>query len=301
MVTPKQPRAQRSSSSTRAALRGTPRGLSVHVGLNSVNAKHYSGWSGQLTAAEADAKAFASLATANNMKAHLLISEEATRSNVIAAIRSAAAEARKGDLFFLSFSGYGGQLPNYRARAPSETWCLYDALLIQDEIYTELNRFPNDARLLLIMDSGRGVTITRSIPGLRPDADPARSRALPPSVTMRVFNEHTSLYERLLKDVASDPVFPAIPRMDQSSPVAAAGPPTVVITSAMAVQTALDGLFTSHLLREWRNGQFQGNYLTLVGVLKRTMPMTQTPHIVTLGSVQSFLREHPFSVSGTKR
>ena len=33
-----------------------PQGISVHIGLNSVDPRHYEGWAGQLTACEADAK-----------------------------------------------------------------------------------------------------------------------------------------------------------------------------------------------------------------------------------------------------
>lgn len=33
-----------------------PKGFYLHVGLNSVDPKHYSGWSGNLTTCEADAE-----------------------------------------------------------------------------------------------------------------------------------------------------------------------------------------------------------------------------------------------------
>ena len=41
------------------------RGLSLHIGLNSVNPKHYAGWSGDLMACEFDAEDMAALATAH--------------------------------------------------------------------------------------------------------------------------------------------------------------------------------------------------------------------------------------------
>ena len=37
-------------------------GLSIHVGLNSVDPNHYNGWSGKLQACEADAKDMARIA-----------------------------------------------------------------------------------------------------------------------------------------------------------------------------------------------------------------------------------------------
>jgi hypothetical protein len=41
-----------------------PKGLSVHIGLNAVSAKHYEGWSGELTACEFDARDMAAIAKA---------------------------------------------------------------------------------------------------------------------------------------------------------------------------------------------------------------------------------------------
>ena len=38
------------------------KGLSVHIGLNAVSAKHYKGWSGELTACEFDAHDMAAIA-----------------------------------------------------------------------------------------------------------------------------------------------------------------------------------------------------------------------------------------------
>ena len=39
-----------------------PQGISVHIGLNSVDPGQYEGWDGQLTACEADAKDMQALA-----------------------------------------------------------------------------------------------------------------------------------------------------------------------------------------------------------------------------------------------
>lgn len=65
--------AKRRPSSTSTGRTGTSRpaartkGMSLHIGLNSVNPKHYAGWSGDLVACEFDAQDMASLASAHNM------------------------------------------------------------------------------------------------------------------------------------------------------------------------------------------------------------------------------------------
>ena len=77
------------------------KGLSVHVGLNSVDPKHYEGWSGELMACEFDAADMAAIAKSQGIKPVLLLTKKATRANALAAIRAAAKQLSSGDLFFL--------------------------------------------------------------------------------------------------------------------------------------------------------------------------------------------------------
>mgnify|MGYP003438751464 FL=1 len=64
------------------------RGLSLNIGLNSVNTSHYGGWSGDLSACEFDAKDMAALATGRGMKASVLLTKDGTRAKVLAALRA---------------------------------------------------------------------------------------------------------------------------------------------------------------------------------------------------------------------
>ena len=81
------------------------RALSLNIGLNTVSAAAYEGWTGPLAACEFDANDMAALARAQGMKARVLLTKKATRASMLAAIRSAAKSLRAGDLFFLTFSG----------------------------------------------------------------------------------------------------------------------------------------------------------------------------------------------------
>ena len=87
-------------------------GLSLHIGLNAVNPAHYGGWSGPLNACEADAEDLRTVAVSQGFEPTLLKTSEATRDRVRAVIAAAAADAREGDIFFLSYSGHGGQVPD---------------------------------------------------------------------------------------------------------------------------------------------------------------------------------------------
>src|SRR5262245_13245822 len=114
--------------------------MSCHIGLNAVNPTYYSGWSGELVACEFDANDMAAIAKAKGMKSTMLLTSKATRAHALTAIRAAAKQLRAGDLFFLTYSGHGGQVPDVsgeEADKQDETWCLYDGELIDDELYLE--------------------------------------------------------------------------------------------------------------------------------------------------------------------
>src|SRR5215211_7628749 len=58
-------------------------GLALTVGLNSVDPKHYSGWSGELNACEADAEDMTSVVKSEGFKVTTLLTRDATRERVI--------------------------------------------------------------------------------------------------------------------------------------------------------------------------------------------------------------------------
>ena len=115
-----------------------PKGISLHIGLNRVDPSAYSGWAGQLTACEFDAQDMVVLARKQGFETHQLLSSHATRASVISAIESAAAQLKKGDTYFLTYSGHGGQVPDGNGDEPDaqdETWVLFDGQLVDDELW----------------------------------------------------------------------------------------------------------------------------------------------------------------------
>ncbi len=89
------------------------KGQALTIGLNSVDPKHYAGWSGELKACEADAKDMAEIARSKKFKVKILLTKSATRAKVKDEIMLAAKGLRVGDIFMLSYSGHGGQLPDF--------------------------------------------------------------------------------------------------------------------------------------------------------------------------------------------
>ena len=143
-----------------------PSGRSLHIGLNRVNPNAYEGWNGQLAGCENDARAMQSIARAQKLAPKTLLTRAATSSAVTAAIADAAATLLPGDLFFLSYSGHGGQVPDRNGDetedAKDETWVLYDRQLIDDELYALWGRFQTGVRIFVLSDSCHSGTASAS-------------------------------------------------------------------------------------------------------------------------------------------
>jgi hypothetical protein len=289
--------------------------LSLHIGLNEVDPRHYSGWSGDLVACEADAQDMEAIARARGMKPTVLLTQKGTRANVLAAIRAAAKSLKKGDFFFLTYSGHGGQMPDVTGEEDDkkdETWCLYDGEMIDDELYLELSRFPSGVRVLVLSDSCHSGSVTRVAPPRpAPGATVGRPKLMPPGVGMRTYQEHKDFYDQLQRDVlkaagkATEPEPGRAPAPTAVSPrqVAIANafkPGVILISGCQDNQTSMDGdqngAFTEQLLKVWSDGGFSGNYAKFHAVIKSRLPDTQTPNLFTLGDVSSFVVEQPFRV-----
>ena len=88
------------------------RGISLHIGLNTVDPSHYDGWDGALSACEFDANDMQSVAEGRGFETNILLTKNASADAVTAAIESAAGQLDSGDFFFNTYSGHGGQVPD---------------------------------------------------------------------------------------------------------------------------------------------------------------------------------------------
>lgn len=289
-----------------------PQAQALHIGLNEVSGVHYAGWSGPLAACEFDAHDMAAISKAQGMKGSLLITRKATRTNVLAAIRTAAKTLRSGDLFFMSFSGHGGQVPDVSGEEPDkldETWCLFDGQLIDDELYYELSRFKSGVRILVLSDSCHSGTVVRA-PRPVPGTPEQRPRIMPRAVGLRVYAEHKAFYDKLQNEVAKaaggrveDPDT-ALANVTVSGRLTAIvkqfQPAVILISGCQDNQFSMDGnhngAFTEQLLSTWNNGGFKGSYASFHARVRAGLPPTQSPNLFTLGPAATFLKQAPFSV-----
>jgi hypothetical protein len=317
------PAAQPKKAATKAAPKATtttkpavkPVAQSLHIGLNAVSPAHYGGWSGDLAACEADATDMQAIAKAKGMKPTVLLTANATRAAVLAAMRAAAKALKSGDLFLLTYSGHGGQVADVTGEEidrKDETWCLFDGQLIDDELYLELSRFAAGVRILVLSDSCHSGTVTRAVvPAHAATNGNGRPRMMPPAIALRTYRDHQAFYDGLQREVATqakasviDPdtalAQVAIDSSRLTAVVSTFGPAVILISGCQDNQTAMDGdfngAFTGRLLQVWNNGGFTGNYTQFRNVIVAGLPATQSPNLFVLGSAAGFLTQRPFTV-----
>ncbi|WP_296447873.1 caspase family protein [Rhodoferax sp. UBA5149] len=295
-----------------AATTSKARALSLHIGLNAVSTAAYEGWGGPLAACEFDANDMAAIAKSKGMKPTVLLTKKATRANTLAGMRSAARSLKAGDLFFMSYSGHGGQMPDIDHEEPDhkdETWCLYDGQLIDDELYFALSKFASGVRILVLSDSCHSGSVTRGMPPPPPPPG-QRVKLMPEAVAMRVYGAHQAFYDKLQRDVAKaaggavvdpDAALAQVGAAAQATALVGSFKPTVVLISGCQDnQTSMDGdhngAFTEQLLKVWNRGAFTGTYGNFHARIKAAMPPSQSPNLFVLGKATRFLAQTPFAV-----
>ena len=305
------------ATKTRILIPAPPKALSLHLGLNLVSAAAYEGWTGPLAACEFDANDMAAIARLKGMKPTVLLTKKATRAALLAGMRAAAKTLKSGDLFFLTYSGHGGQVRDSNRDEPDrkdETWCLYDGQLIDDELYFELSRFAAGVRILVLSDSCHSGTVTRERTPLTPPPG-QRAKLMPDAVGERVYAKHKAFYDGLQADVAKaakaaqatvDPDH-ALAQLAVTGAAAQAQalvgvfkPQVILISGCQDNQSSMDGehngAFTEKLLRVWNQGAFAGGYASFHARIRAAMPASQSPNLFTLGLAAPFLAQRPFTL-----
>ena len=268
------------------------KGISLHIGLNFVDPKHYQGWDGQLNACIADAKDMRALAKKKGFTGNtMLLDGQATVAAVTAAILEASRKLSKGDIFFLTYSGHGGQVHDTNGDEKDkgrmdETWVLFDRQLVDDELYNLWRKFKSGVRILALSDSCHSGTVTRDIPVFLGGGP--RPRAMPRPVGIAVENANKALYRSIQKN-------------NPGAEKAKVNASILLISGCMDNQTSMDGddngEFTGMLKKVWNGGKFTGNYRKLRDKIVAAMPSTQTPNYYCVGAANAkFEGQKPFSI-----
>lgn len=259
--------------------------ISLHIGLDSVNPNGYSGWSGPLQSCEKDARDMLKIAASTDYSAsNCVMTKDATVDNLVSELSSLAGRLKSKDILFLSYSGHGGQVPDKNGDEPDrsdETWCLYDRMMVDDEIYTLLGKFRRGVRIFVLSDSCHSGTVLRAVAG-----ESLVGRIVPPMENTKIYKAHRRMYDKIQAETKPRSAI----RVSAS---------VIFISACQDHQVASDGpdngLFTATLKKVWNNGKFLGNYRRFRDVIAARMPMWQTPGYSEFGrSLDKFNYKTPF-------
>lgn len=284
------------------------RGVSLHIALNEVNPDHYGGWRGTLNACEFDAEDMEALARSAGFATNRLIRQDAPRAKVQGAIADAAAGLEAGDIFLITYSGHGGQVPDYSGDEDDridETWCLYDGQLIDDELHEGWRAFKPGVRVFLISDSCHSGSVFRSVNGQLVAIDAAAGepgnwvdmpRSMPAGIAARTYRMNREMYDGIQEGLSERGW--KTPGFEKNVPVAAS---VRLFSGCTDAQYSYDGVanghFTEQLLRVWNNGRFRGDYAAFHREIRRQMRSDQTSEHRTLGAADpAYDGQAPFEI-----
>jgi hypothetical protein len=296
-------------------------GIAIHISLNEVDPGHY-GDSFPLFSCDKDAARFFQIfAHTGEGDSNTFIpnigwtgtsfhNENATREKVIAELKKAAAFLVAGDFLWLTYAGHGSQIPDKNNRefdGYNETWCLFDGMLLDDELYELWTLFRPGVRILVISDSCHSGTILdapknhrslalRSLVNQTLQRSGKRNRALRRDLALEIYNKHAQFYDSIMDGLAGRDVF--------SREIKA----SIKVWSACqdnqeAGETDEGGLFSTSIIRQLGTREVRSslNYQQLFHNIVKHFPSSQTPGEINIGQTDpSFDQEIFLSITRQK-
>ncbi len=306
------------------------RGISLHIGLNRVDNSQYPGYTiPDLAGCINDANSMKSIAQqAGFSTTDQLLDGQATAMNVLQKINEASSQLCSGDIFLLTYSGHGSQVPDETGEEEdgmNETWVLYDRQLIDNELFSCWKKFAAGVRIFVTSDSCHSGSMVRMLLlNYMHDKNPGK-RSLRKTFTetdIEIFNrqleKHPSrsvlvgptrksipIAASLQNYVKNKTLYQNIQFLTRNAKAANEFPASLIYISGcqdnqLSGDGATNGVFTGRLLEVWNNGAFTGHYKTFYDTIIADMPADQTPNYMTLGSnIAPFEAQRPFCVIGT--
>jgi metacaspase-1 len=279
-----------------------PRGISIHIGLNVIDNKHY-GSSGELPNCDKDAAAMKKLALTEGYNVHpLLLNKKATSTNVLTALSVAADSLQPGDILLLTYSGHGSFFPDLNDDEDDkydETWVLYDRMLIDDELYYAWSKFRAGVRILLISDSCHSGTVAKPLLlncNYRQLDVPHQSslKEILKAESQLLYKSHRIKYDQQLKFV------PSPSKLNISaSVILLSGCADNQFSYSQSRSGRKLSLFTDELLTEYYKKDASYTYATFLEAVRRRIParLRQVPNFYTVGALnKKFIQQTPFQI-----
>jgi hypothetical protein len=229
-----------------------------------------------------------------------LLTEAAKAESIKNGIAKAAAELEPGDMFFLTYSGHGGQVPDLNDEerdGSDETWLAFDRQIVDDEVFDLFTRFRPGVRILVLSDSSYSGALTRAITDGKVVIDPVataeeadkqepRLRAMPRDKMIQTYGQNIALYDSVQRTV---------PSLSESQQKLASR--VLLISGCGSDQYSRDGsangAFTAQLLEVWGDGAWTGGYAPFLEAIRSRMPEVQQPNYAAIGPDNPAFEEQP--------
>jgi len=238
------------------------------VGLKGVDASKYGGWDGVngCQGCELDVDNIDHILSALNYKTVILKTQAAKASAVLSALKKAAADSRKGDIFVFYYSGHGGQQPDENGDeldGQDETLVAYNREIIDDELNKIWPKFRAGVRIVMLSDS---------------------------------CNSGTN-YRMVMRNAKATPIQPITDAQIAQSMVA-----QLIHMGGCRDGMTSDGYlhggaFTIALCKVWKGGGFKGGYKDFLTKIRSSIKSGQKPQYNEYGPVSAkFRKQKPFTV-----
>ena len=259
-----------------------PKGISLHIGLNNIDPGHYSDVFPVLKGPEFDAEDMRAIAGKMGFEPEKLISPEATREAVLSRISQAAQALEAGDIFLITFSGHGSNLPGKEKDGKDETWCMYDGEVSDNELFDRYCEFREDVRILVVSDSCHSGTVIE-LHGNRV------VKSLPDETARYTYRSNQAFYDNIrttLRERSKEDLKASIKLLAACQ------------DNQAAEDDDFNSLYTRELKSVWQHGDFQGNYQEFHNaLLARFDNSLQTPNYEMLGKTNTkYDNQKPFTV-----
>jgi hypothetical protein len=287
--------------------------LSLHIGMNVVDPNHY-GSDCPLTGCINDAKAMQEIAADAGFDSLLLTDEGATSTAITNYVVDASRTLGTGDTLLITFAGHGMNVPDENNDEKvgdfDQTWCVYDRMIVDDELADLFAQFAAGVRIVVVSDSCHSATIARTLelfsqlPALRGSRG-SLPRGLP-LIGDRIGRNRVTGY-RTLPDDARALMLGRHRRLYSSIQQQTVGSERAILAATVltlsacrddefAADGSVNGLYTSKLLEVWNGGKFGGTYRGLQTAISAQVGTEQHPQYVIMGRPNSALElEPPFS------
>lgn len=297
------------------------RGISLHIGINEVDANVYGGTL-PLSGCVNDANDLSRIAQRQGYETTVLLNNQATSSNIVQHISNAANSLQDGDIFFISYSGHGSSIENTSTDDESdgrdESWVLYNRQFLDDELYSLWLTFNEGVRIFVLSDSCHSGTMLRVVmenhkmtlskkskktisKSFDKEVLKAAENNCDTGVKIRMAPASNSHYDYTQNEDTYKEIQHRHRNIKSQEPRAS----IILISGCQDHQYSYDygtnGLFTSKVKETWGSGSYSGSHRQFhIDVKQKVLAdqSNQEPNIMTIGQhLSTFTQNKPFIVN----